>query len=310
MRRSFCIVGILLFSLTGCSRHRSALMFERRVMGAVETVGPIRDVGLPIALDPPVATVTKEGVEVTVRYASGPYLNAYFKNRAIFGEYAGLNPYYPLNLVFYVKLVNKHGDRIKIDPAQFVVIDDVNTQYEYLSPDFMISIAESKDTAGRMVRAAIESPSWYGIHPGQVLTGVAGQSQQRHALLKQVTMTPGYLHNGVTYDGMIAFWQPLRPARKLRLVLSGIKTDFDANDWPKNSIDVDFEFKLIQLPKLAPTKESIAAEEQRLEAEKKRLKRERKSEKIMLEQEKERLKDQKQTLGHQPSPEPQPPSSP
>jgi len=52
----------------------------------------------------------------------------------------------------------------------------------------------------------------------------------------------GVIHHGVTYDGLMAFWAPNHQAKQLKLLMTNIKTDFNANDWPQTSLEVAFDF--------------------------------------------------------------------
>ncbi len=71
---------------------------------------------------------------------------------------------------------------------------------------------------------------------------MAAKPQRRYALLAMASLQSGMIHDGVTYDGLIAFWTPSQEAKKLTLLLTNIKTDFNANDWPQISLEVPFDF--------------------------------------------------------------------
>ena len=41
----------------------------------------------------------------------------------LFGAYAGLNPFFPEQIVFYVKIANHSGEKLRLDPDRFVLLD-------------------------------------------------------------------------------------------------------------------------------------------------------------------------------------------
>jgi hypothetical protein len=57
----------------------------------------------------------------------------------------------------------------------------------------------------------------------------------------------GYLHPGVTYDGLIAFWNPSSDSKRIRLLISNVKTDFDAKDEAATTLEFPFEFAATRL---------------------------------------------------------------
>ena len=243
------LVGSLVVGgIAGCSHQRPSILFEREArspVAVVQELGKMRS----LQLEPVSVTVEHEGVEVTIRHASDEYLHEYFKNAAIFGSYAGPSPYFSINAVFYVRIVNHGTGKVHFDPNRIVILDDTDTQYEPLSPDYIIALSEAKPGVGRMTRAAIESaPGPYGIPVGRFAAGLVPQSQRRLAMLKQVDLQPGFIYPGVIYDGLIAFLRPHPSARKLRVLVPDVKTDYDQTETSRRSLIFTAEFAIAGAP--------------------------------------------------------------
>jgi hypothetical protein len=194
-------------------------------------------------LAPESQTKTDGDVEVTVRFASAQYLQDLFSNKALFGGYAGKNPFYPEHLVFYVKIANRSQYKIRFNPAEFTLIDDRGNQYSTVGADYVTAFGESRQPVATTTRGLLEgaSPGYFGISlpVGRL---VAQKPQGQFALLQQSALQSGYLYPGVVYDGLVAFWNPPAGERKLRLLITNVKTDFDANDLPRVSLEFPFEF--------------------------------------------------------------------
>lgn len=238
-------VAILTLGIIGCGR-KSSLLLERQARGPVIDEAAIAQrVGW--VLEPVTqtktqgGTKTQPGVEVTVTYASPEYLEEFFKNERIFGEYAGLNPYFQEQMVFYVKIANQSGKKLRIDPVEFVLLDDKGNQYHPLSPDYTTVLAEAKAPFTTLTRGVLEgaNPGYFGV--GVPVGKLIGKPQRRFALLKMSTLQAGYLYDGVVYDGLVAFWSPHQEAKRLKLLLTNVKTDFNANDWPQTTLEFGFE---------------------------------------------------------------------
>ena len=137
------MVGMSLGMLSaGCGNRKSSLLLERQARGPLAEERQIATWTRWI-LEPLSQTKTQNSIDVAVTYATTDYLNQFFNNREIFGQYAGMNPFFPEQMVFYVKIVNKSGKKIRIDPAQFVLLDDLGNQYQSLSADYSTALAES-----------------------------------------------------------------------------------------------------------------------------------------------------------------------
>ena len=240
MRRAI-LVGTAVVLIVGCAGRKSSLLLERPALGPLGEEAGVAQQSLWV-LDPVTQTLSKEGVDVTVTYYSHADLLRFFSDKRIFGAYAGFNPFFPENIVFYIKLTNNTGDRIKIDPKDFVVLDDRKNQYQPLSSDYITALAEYHGAFATFTRGVLEEarPGYFGV--GLPVGKILGKPQRRIALLKGSSLEPGYLYNGVVYDGLVAYWSPHEDVHQIKLLLSGIKTKFDANDVPRETVAFSFDF--------------------------------------------------------------------
>ena len=233
------VVGLL--CVTGCATRTSSLLLERQSKGQLDEEVAIAQ-AMFWTLDPVLQNQTQSGVEMTVNYASPKFLKNFFSNKAIFGTYAGPNPYYPEHLVFYVKIANRGSQKIRIDPTEFVLLDDRGNQYSTVSTDYITAFAEHRKPMATTTRGLLESasPGYFGINVpvGKLL---AAKPQGQFALLQHSALQIGYLYPGVIHDGLIAFWNPSAHVHTLQL-LTNIKTDFDAGDLPKSRLEYTFKF--------------------------------------------------------------------
>ena len=235
-----CVIGLA--GMTGCAGRKSSLLLERQARGPIDEEPSIAQ---PIEwkLDPVMQTQTAAGVELTVNHCSREFLKNFFSNKELFGHYAGASPYYPEYLVFYVKIANRSQKKIRINPPEFTLIDDRGNQYATVGVDYVTAFAEYRKPVSTTSRSVLEgaSPGYFGlsIPVGKLFVQ---KPQGQFALLQQSSIQPGYVYPGVVYDGLIAFWNPTPKATALRLLITNVKTDFDANDWPKTALDFSFEF--------------------------------------------------------------------
>jgi hypothetical protein len=239
------IVALMSLMVAGCGSKKSSLLLERQARGPLEEEPAIAQ-AVSWRLEPPTQTLTRENVEITVKYAPHDYLAGLFGNKKIFGPYAGKSPYYPEHLVFYVKVTNRSLERIWIAPKEFALIDDRGNQYSIVGTDYVTAYAESRSPAASTTRGLLEgaSPGYFGVSlPVGKL--VASKPQGPYALLQQSSLQTGYLYSGVVHDGLIAFWNPSPSAKKLLLMVTNVKTRFDANDEPKLSLEFPFEFNTV-----------------------------------------------------------------
>ena len=241
MRRAIVsLMGMVLAA--GCANRTSSLLLERHAIGPLAEASSI---GRPAKwqLDPATQTLTEGSVEVHVTFASPEYLQTFFNNKEVFGSFAGLNPYYPENIVFYVQVANRSAKRVRLSPADFVVVDDRGNQYAALNVDYVTAIEEHRAPFASTTRTILEDarPGYFGLSfpVGKFL---AAMPQHRFALIKQSSLQAGWIYPGVMHDGLIAFWSPSQQATTLRLLLANVKADFNANDAPQTVLEFPFSF--------------------------------------------------------------------
>ncbi len=247
MTRMMGVLAAMLL-LAGCGGRTSALLLERRARGMLAEY-PSVSLGRNWKLEPATQTQEQGQVEVTATFASAQFLQEFFSNKDIFGAYAGKTPFFPENIVFYVKIANKSQKRIKIDPTEFTLLDDRGNQYSILNVDYVSALEEAHAPVSTVTRGVLSEarPGYFGIGvPVGKLFG--GKSQTRFALIKLSSLQSGYLYPGVTHDGLLSFWSPSSNAANMRLILSNVKTDFDTHDLPKASYDFPFAFRVINAP--------------------------------------------------------------
>ncbi len=243
MRRvGFWVMGLAVLS-TGCASGKvSSLLIERPARGPLEDVPRIGR-GVAWVLEPGTQTQTSDNISVTVTHAAPEWQAQFFQNQDLFGKYAGKEPFFPEQLVFYVKVANGGQGRIAIDPDQFVLIDDRGNQYQTLSRDYLLEFASSRAGAQDTARSVVQDfrPGWWGISVpvGKMLTP---KSRWRFTILERSMLKAGVMHPKTTYDGLIAFWTPVAETASLRLHVSGVKMRFDPGDEPKASLEFPFDF--------------------------------------------------------------------
>ena len=254
----FMLLPILMV-LAGCGVKQSSLLIERH------SRGPLPDITMighraNWHLVPETQTQEQRKVEISVTFASHEYLQKFFNDRRFFGRFAGPNPYFLENLVFYVKINNKSDDRIQLNPTEFILIDNRGNQYTPINEDYVTAIAESRTPVATATRGVLEDahPGYFGLSlpVGKI---VNMKPQGRFALIKQSSLQNGLLYPGVTYDGLVVFWSPSLDATTLRLLVTNVKTDFDAHDFAQTSLEFPFTFSasnpLQQLRPVSPPQE-------------------------------------------------------
>lgn len=239
-----CAVGFV--CLAGCGARRSSLLLERHARGPLAEAPEVAH-RVNWLLEPMTQTQEQGQIEVTATFASPDYLGRFFSDRKIFGSFAGPNPYFPENLVFYIKIANQSDRRILVNPGEFALVDDRGNQYTPIGVDYVTAIAESRQPVSTVTRGVLEDarPGYFGLSlpVGKLF---AGKPQGRFALIKQSALQAGYLHPGVVHDGLVAFWSPAKLATTIRLLVANVKTNFDANDLPNTSWEFPFTFQAIQ----------------------------------------------------------------
>ena len=243
------ILGTLIVAtLTGCASRKSSLLLERHARGPLSESEAIAQ---PIGwqLQPNTQVQDQSGVEVSVTAASMEFLDTFFGDRTMFKDFAGKNPYFQENLVFYIKVTNRGTTRIRFDPTRFMLIDDRGNQYSPINEDYVNALAEAREPVATTTRGLLEDarPGYFGLSlpVGKI---VAAKPQGRYALIKQSSLQAGDLYPAVLHDGLVAFWSPSKEAKTLRFLVTNVKTNFDANDFPKTSLDFSFSFNATQEP--------------------------------------------------------------
>jgi len=236
------LLGLVCGLAIGVGGCRGRMVMLERPKGQIEQRRP-EEGGPPtsVQISPATSSLSKSGIDVTVRYASTEELSAFFKNEEVFGKLADKNPYPLQTLVFYVKLANHSGKRIKVDPGDFALIDNINIQYPELSPDNISALLEAKTNVWAYAKTTGDlAPGPYGA-PLKVAGALSGGgARKRHFLIKQVRLAGGYVHPGIAYDGYVAFPRPHPDATSIRLLIYNIKTDFNAADQPGSAIHFEF----------------------------------------------------------------------
>ena len=237
---------VVLLVVSGCAGRKSSLLLERQARGPIAEE-PTVATQILRKLEPVTQSQTKNEVEAEVTCAPIEYLNKLFSNKAIFGSFAGANPYFPEHLVFYVKIANHSDKKIRIIPNEFVLTDDRGNQYSTIGTDYVTAFGEYRHGMATTTRGLLEgaSPGYFGVSipVGKLF---AQKPQGQFALLQQSALQTGYLYPGIVHDGLIAFWNPSVEATKLRLLLTNIKTDFGPDDLADTSLEFPFEFEATQ----------------------------------------------------------------
>ncbi|MBI1953224.1 MAG: hypothetical protein HYS41_03785 [Candidatus Omnitrophica bacterium] len=231
------LVLLILLNGAGCGRGFAIL---ERPKGQIELHQP-EVVLAPLTVTPPTASVSKLGIDVTVRYAAPAELENFFKNEKIFGKLAGKNPYPAETLIFYVKVANHSAKKIKVNPDDFVMIDNLNIQYAELSPDNISALYETKANVWAYAKSTGDlAPGPYGIPLKAAALAGGGGGRKLHYLIKSVRLAGGYVHPGIAYDGYVAFPRPHPNTTSVRVLIANLKTDFNPADEPATAIDFEF----------------------------------------------------------------------
>ncbi|MDD5613699.1 MAG: hypothetical protein PHQ54_01350 [Candidatus Omnitrophica bacterium] len=232
-------VIFICFAISGCA---GGYVYGKRTKGRLEPVEEYRKGAY--ALNPVSQIIEKGKITINVEYIPEEDLKTMFLDRQIYGAYAYKNPYPAVIIVIKVKIENQSDSRIYINPDDFVMIDELGTQYMYISPERIKSIYESRGSVSNLIKSTSSlAPGIYGAPLGMA-HGLAGRGlERRYALLKSVELNGGYVYPGVTYEGFLAFLKPNPKAKNIKLVLSNIKTSFDVNDEALGRVDFIFEFE-------------------------------------------------------------------
>jgi len=244
MRVASLVSIAVVAGLAGCAGKTSSLLLERRAIGPLSESSRLAQ---PVEwqLEPQTQTQTQGPVEATVTFASQRFLETFFSDKEIFGVFAGMNPYFPENIVFYIRIVNRGSKRIRINPADFALLDDHGNEFVLLNVDYVTAFEEYRQPGSTAMRNLLEDarPGYFGISVpiGKIF---AAKPQHRFALIKKSSLQTSYLYPGVVHDGLVAFWNPTKQSATLRLLIANVKTDFDANDLPQTSLEFPFTFRV------------------------------------------------------------------
>ncbi len=242
------LCGMVTIVSSGCGGGFANI---ERPKGQIELRQPAEKEAKPVSLivEPPTASISKESIDVTIRYAPAEELDQFFQKKEIFGNLAGKNPYPPDTLIFYVKIANHSGKKIRVNPDDFVLIDNLNIQFSELSPDNISALYEAKASVWSFAKTTGDlAPGPYGMPLKVASTLGAGSGRKLHYLIKQVRLAGGYVHPGIAYDGYVAFPRPHPNATSIRVLIHNIKTDFNAKDDPAIAIDFEFPFTIKTAP--------------------------------------------------------------
>ncbi|MBI3615941.1 MAG: hypothetical protein HY211_05425 [Candidatus Omnitrophica bacterium] len=246
MNRGLVLIPVLsMLALSSAAGCRGGFSTLERPKGQIELQQPEQKEKeiKPVIMDPMTAALSKSGIDVTIRYATPDELDHFFEKKEVFGVLAGKNPYPPGTLVFYVKIANFSGKKIRVNPEDFVLIDNLNIQYSELSPDNISAIYESKASMLNFAKTTGDlAPGPYGLPLKVAGTFGGGGARKMHYLIKQVRLAGGVVHPGIAYDGYVAFPRPHPNAVSVRLLIENLKTDFNAADLPASAVDFEFPF--------------------------------------------------------------------
>ena len=192
MRPASVALIVVVMCAGGCSSKKSALLLERPARGPLTEA---RQVGQRFEwrLEPVRQTQTQHGIDVVANHASREFLDNFFKQRELFGEYAGRNPYYLENLVFFVEIANRSDKKIFVDPGVFALVDDRGNQYSVIGLDYVTALGEARAPFAVATRGILEEarPGYFGVSLplGKM---VSAKPQGQFALIKQSAIHGGY----------------------------------------------------------------------------------------------------------------------
>lgn len=242
MKRGIALLLLGTFLAGGCA-GRGKLVHEQRYKRRLELTAEQNGLLYEFQCSPSKLKLLQEGVEIEVEAVSQTFLNGLFADKRIFHHLAGLNPYLPQNLVFYVKISNNSQKRIQVHPGNAVLLDHLGSQYQFLSPDYIVALSMAKGTTtGAVKTIAGAAPGFYGAGLGFATAFSRDPEEKRLSLLNIVTLTSGIVHPQVVYDGYIAFLKPAHETEQITLVFPDVKTGFNSNDEPQQSFDFYFDF--------------------------------------------------------------------
>lgn len=237
------LISAILLLNTGCGT--SGLYLEQTRKGRLGYIEG--EVKTELRISPKAIEKEKAGIKIRVEHYSHEELDEVFKDRRKFGKLAGGDPFPEETIVFLVRVANNSRSKIKVNPSEFVIVDDLGNQYLYLNPDSIIHIYESKSVVYSFAKSTQElAPGIYGAPADLASTIAGGRIRRKFYLLKQIELGGGYVYPTVVYDGYVAFLKPISSANKLKLIFANIKVKFDSDDRAQESLDFEFEFNIIK----------------------------------------------------------------
>ena len=236
---------IVMLHLVGGCAVQSGVLMERKTKGRIVREEKQDKDAVPVRLEPVELSQTKDGVEILVRYAAQEYLDDYFKDKIISGIKVKENPYPPDSIVFYTFIKNTNRTKIKLCPDDFVILDDLGNQYALVLPEHIIALQSSRLSLHSVSKSAEQStPGVYGA-PVKIVAELTSRPLKRKlSVLKQVSLSGGYIYGGVNYEGYAAFPRLGNDVKRIRLVMPDVKTEFAADDRTTRSTDFVFEFEI------------------------------------------------------------------
>lgn len=258
------VIGIVCVAATGCATD-STLLGQRysKQQFVLAPEGGRATSGGELVLEPPSQTLQKDGIEISVEYASRAYLHEFLKSPGWAGK-RHKNPYPDQLMVFYVKVSNHSDQRVRIDPSRFVVLDDLNAQHDLVG----IEYAAASRGVSRQVHSLSQTGGQYAPGFYSAPFEVANVLLERPArgrldAMRALSLPGGMVYHNVTYDGFVAFDRPRPGAKQFRFLMPHVQTHFDAKDEAGKFLDFEFVFGIHhagdELPTVAPS-ESGASE--------------------------------------------------
>jgi hypothetical protein len=242
-------LGVL--AVAGCSGKTSSLLLERHAKGPLAETALVAQ-GVDWHLVPESQQKTEAQLEMTATHASPTYLQEFFNDRAIFGQYAGLNPYFPEHLVFYLKVANRGANPVHLSTQEIALVDDRGNQYTPISEDYITALAEERAPVATATRGMLEgaSPGYFGFSL-PIGKWFANKPQNRFALIKRASLQSGLLYPNVIHDGLVTFWNPSKEARTLQLFILA-SAEGQAERETDGPIQFLFTFQAMAQPVLKP----------------------------------------------------------
>jgi len=233
------ILIFLCLAISGCA---GGYVYGKKTKGRLEPVEEIEKAAY--GLTPVQQQQEEDGIRISVEYLPEENLKNIFLDKKIYGSYAGKNPYPDGMIVVRVRIENKSESRIFINPDDFVLLDELGTQYLYISPERIREVYEAKSSVYNFTKSTSSLASGVYGAPLDMAKSLAGRGlKKRFALLKSIELSGGYVYPGVTYDGYLCFLKPNSKAEDVKLIMSNIKTSFDVNDEALGRVDFKFDFK-------------------------------------------------------------------